>query len=140
MFGRGVNLPAELLYLLPCEGKTKYVTEYAAELRDNMENCYIIVRKNLKEAAERQKRDYDTRVVERKYKLGDLVYKRNRPGKKLDEKYTGPFFISKCLSPSVYEIRGKKKIFVVHHDRIKPYHSEDLPRWAANVKKNLAKV
>ena len=60
--------------------------------------------KNLQIATERQKRDYDSRIVENVYQKGDIVYKREGAGKKLDPKYTGPFIVIECLSPSVYKI------------------------------------
>ena len=41
-----------------------------------MEKIDHIVRKNLKTAAERQKRDYDSRAVEHSYVMGDVVYKK----------------------------------------------------------------
>ena len=58
-------------------------------------------------------------------------------GKKLDAKYTGPYIIVKCLSPSVYKVQGKSLTFVVHHDRLKAYVSEKLPSWILSIQKHL---
>ena len=46
--------------------------------------------------------------MENLYQKGDIVYMREGAGKKLDPKYTGPFIVIECLSPSVYKIQGKK--------------------------------
>ena len=109
MFGREINIPSDILYTFPRPEEPENIHEYVHDLRDKMEECYHIVRKNLKSAAERQKQDYDSRMVEYRYKKGDVVYKREGFGKKLDTKYKGPYIIIKCLSPSVYEILGKKR-------------------------------
>ena len=137
MFGREVNIPSDILYPFPRPEEPENIHEYVHDLRDKMEECYHIVRKNLKSAAERQKQDYDSRMVEYSYKKGDVVYKREGFGKKLDTKYKGPYIILKCLSPSVYEILGKKEKLVIHHDRLKKYETDRLPAWVKKVKKNL---
>ena len=77
------------------------VHEYVIDLRDQMVECYHLVQENLKSAAERQKRDYDSRALEYKYKPGDAVYKKEGAGRKLEEKYTGHFLVTKSHSPSL---------------------------------------
>ena len=76
-------------------------------------------------------------MVEYNYKKGDVVYKREGFGKKLDTKYKGPYIIIKCLSPSVYEILGKKEKLVIHHDRLKKYETDRLSAWVKKLKNNL---
>ena len=137
MFGREVNIPSDILYPFPRPEEPENIHEYVHDLRDKMEECYHIVRKNLKSAAERQKQDYDSRMVEYNYKKGDVVYKREGFGRKLDTKYKEPYIILKCHSPSVYEILGKKKKLVIHHDRLKKYETDRLPAWVKKVKKNF---
>ena len=58
-----------------------------------MESCYEIAREHLKRSAEKQKRDYDSRVVEHKYRPGDLVYRRHHVPKKLETPWVGPFVV-----------------------------------------------
>ena len=67
--------------------------------------------------------------MEHSYEKSDVVYKKEGAGRKLDEKYTGPYIIVKCLSPSVYKIQGKKLALVVHYDWLKKYESVTLPAW-----------
>ena len=103
-----------------------------------MEQCYRIARRQLGAASQRQKRDYDSRVVENVYKTGDVVYKKCAPGKKLERLWDGPFIILKLLSPSVYLIQGRRKTLVTHHDGLKRclMMKEDLPKWAQRIIKN----
>lgn len=105
---------------------------------DRTEECFHLAKEILQETAERQKRDHDTRLCEILYSAGDAVYKRNGLTKKLDKKYSGPFIITKSLSPAVCEIRNKTRSMVVHHDRIKPYETEKLPRWATALQKKYS--
>ena len=137
MFGREVNIPSDILFPFPKPEAPSTVHEYACKLRDKLEQSYHLVRKNLRKAAERQKRDYDSRAVQNVYKRGDIVYKKEGAGKKLDAKYTGPYVILKCLSSSVYKIQGRKVMLVVHHDRLKLYKPEKLPIWLSNVRKSM---
>ena len=76
MFGREVSMPKDMVYPFQRSVEPCNVHEYVTQLRDRMEECYHIARKNLRAAAERQKRDYDSRTVEYPYKVGDVVYKR----------------------------------------------------------------
>ena len=135
MLGRQVTLPIDVLFPLPRTERQQEPPEYVANLREKMENCYELARAQLKLAAERQKKDYDTRIVEHIYKKGDLVYKRNPSQKKLERPWDGPFIVLKCVSPSVYLIKGKRKTTIVHHDRLKPCSLEknDLPKWARKI-------
>lgn len=102
-----------------------------------MENIYHIVQKNLKTSAERQKRDYDSRAVEHSYVKGDVVYKKVEAGRKLDDKYSGPFVIVEVLSPAVYKIQNKKQTCIVDHDRLKRFETEPLLKWVINIQKRL---
>ena len=67
--------------------------------------------------------------------IGDVVYRKCTPVKKLEKPWDGPYIILKMVSPSVYLIRGCKKNLVTHHDRLKRclIKKEELPRWARKV-------
>ena len=140
MFGREVHLPIDLLYPRPQAEEPKEVHEYASNLIDKMHSCYQLARKHLHEAAQRQKKDYDTRIVESQYKPGDLVYKRHHIHKKLEIPWQGPFVVLKPLGNSIYRITDKKKARVVHHDLLKPYYSAFIPNWAIKIKEQLNKA
>ena len=136
MFGREVNMPTDLLYPFPKPEIPPTVSDYVMSLRDQLDDCYFIAHESLRDTAERQKRNHDTRVVERQYEPGTLVYKLLGPGKKLDNKYAGPFLVTEKLSPSIYKIQGKKNTEVIHHDRLKPFLGTP-PKWVDSLKKDI---
>ena len=68
------------------------------------------------------------------FKEGDLVYLTNSAtkvgeSKKLNPVWVGPFLVVKKLSSALFEIRGKKKSQVVHHDRLKLCRDRFVPFW-----------
>jgi hypothetical protein len=79
-----------------------------------------------------EERDYDSRLRENSFKAGSLVYKSNTFYRKLDAPWSGPFVIVGILSPVVYKIRDQGRTEVVHHDRMKLYHSS-IPDWAQKI-------
>ena len=92
---------------------------------------------NLKKAAISQRKHHDTRVVERSYEPGSTVFRRALQPHKLCSPWEGPFVVMRGVSDVVYIIAGKAKTYAIHHDRLKPYESEQLPEWA---KKKIAEA
>ncbi|CAG2246096.1 unnamed protein product [Mytilus edulis] len=77
MLGREVNLPHELLYPLPRHNAQKPVNEYVDDLRVHMEDIYHVARENLKQSGEKQKRDHDTRIIDKPFLVGSLMEDEN---------------------------------------------------------------
>ena len=83
------------------------------------------------------KRDYDTRISQHNYEVGDLVYcidltKTVGHCMKIDPNiWQGLYIIARKFSGLLFEIQGKPgtRSKIVHHDRIKRYHSDFLPNW-----------
>ncbi|CAC5374833.1 unnamed protein product [Mytilus coruscus] len=132
MFGREVNLPNHILFPLP-KHESLSVGEYASNLHNRMEEVFKTARESLQLTAERQKKDYDTRLVENKFTVGSLVYKSNTFYRKLDAPWSGPYVVMEILSPVVYKIRNQKKTKVIHHDRLKPYSTQQPPSWVHKI-------
>ena len=137
MLGREVNLPVDVLYPMPSIGESQNVHQYATKLKEKMQDCYKLARKNLQQAAIRQKRDYDVRIVENQYEPGDLVFKRYHVHKKLEVPWFGPFVVVKSVGGAIYEIANKKKRQIVHHDLLKPYTSSFIPNWVTKLVERL---
>ena len=102
--------------------------EYIQHKLQEMCESYQMVRKRLQMAANRQKRYYDMRVKETKFKPGDKVWlwnSRRIQGRKLKWQrcYTGPFTVVTQIGPVNYSIQksAKSKSFVVHVDKLKLY-------------------
>ena len=82
----------------------------------------------------RQKKDYDLKVLERKYNVGDLVYLITSSSKvgqsnKLKPIWKGPYLMIKVISPVLFRIKGRKREVVVHHDRLKPCMDRSILLW-----------
>jgi hypothetical protein len=106
--------------------------EYATRLRQTLEEVYTQARKNLQANTVKQKRDYDSKLRENSFKVGSLVYKSNTFNRNLDAPWSGPFVIVGILSPVVYKIRYQRRTEIVHHGRLKLYHST-IPNWAQKI-------
>lgn len=123
MLGREINLPQKILFPTP-ENELRNADEYVLETQTKMEEAYKLARKHLQVYAERQKRDHDSRITNKKYQIGSMVYKLDKTiNKKFRSPWVGPYSITKVISPVVYEIKYKNKTEVVHFDRLKPCHS-----------------
>ena len=139
MLGREVYSPLELQFPIHNNHISHPIDQhkYAVELQERLSKCYLEARTKLKETAERQKRDYDTRTMENAYDIGSLVYKFNNVHHKFETPWSGPYIVLKKFSPAVYKIRNKHKSEVIHHDRLKPYTSREVPGWVLKIRKSM---
>ena len=69
----------------------------------------------------RQKRNYDLRVLENSYGVGNVVYLRDTStevgvSSKLRPPFIGPYLVIRARPP-LYTIEGKNKNKTIHHDR-----------------------
>ncbi|KAL6458845.1 hypothetical protein MHYP_G00323170 [Metynnis hypsauchen] len=95
-----------------------------------LELAHRIASEALGESVKRAKKQYDKNVHHTSYNIGDAVWHlvkgtkrvRNKVRKFLPE---GPYFVLGQLDDLVYRIQKnpKTKVKVVHHDKLKPYHS-----------------
>ena len=74
MLGREVNTPAHLMFPQSAGKYVERTEDYVADLRQNMQNAHETARKTMKTTSRAMKRNYDLRLLERSYKLGDAVY------------------------------------------------------------------
>ena len=66
-------------------------------------------------------RDYDLRLEEKKYSVGDAVYRLNKSillgkCKKLKAVWSGPWIVIDVISSVLYRISNRKQSLVTHHD------------------------
>jgi len=112
--------------------------QYVSWLRETMERVHTAARETLQTVQGRQKRDYDLRLVEHTYRVGDLVYKLDkstaiRQSKKLKPIWEGPWVVTECLGSVLYRIRNRRRGVVVHHDLIKKCSEQNVPGWAKRI-------
>ena len=100
--------------------------DYAAEMRIRMHDAFNIVRKTLKESTERRALQYNKTSIPVKFKVGQKVFvkKEAKPiglGRKLREKYEGPYRIIEQLSPTTFRIEALygRKSQITHCNRFK---------------------
>ena len=110
--------------------------EYVVTLMTNIQGAHNAARDKLRTSLKRMKRDYDVRVLQRKYSVGDLIYLLDTAAKKgkckkLCSPWKGPAVVIKVLSASLYQVKLHKSVFVVNHDRMKPCKDRDIPGWVA---------
>ena len=135
MLGRETNLPIEvMLGTAEANATSQKPANYVEKLGSTLNRVHTFARENLKAFQLRQKKDYDTKLVENKFQVGDLVLEIDSSTKvgqssKLKNIWKGPYLVTKVINPVLYEIEGLKKSKVVHHDRIKLCLDREVPLW-----------
>ncbi|VDH95774.1 Hypothetical predicted protein [Mytilus galloprovincialis] len=115
-----------------------------AEQEKDSDLCRIIQWiKNDQVPSEQQKRDYDTKLFQRTYDVGDANYRIDSAtnvgeSKKLRSPWQGPYLVIKVISPVLYRIQKRKKALVVHHDKLKPCEDKVLPKWLKYARHRLS--
>ena len=136
MYGREVTTPIELAY--PLQPREFVSTSgYAQEMEEALLEAYQHVRVSLKQAAERQKKSYDTGTHINEFSPGDAVYQLCPVREdKLSPRWRGPFIVVKLRGGPLYLVQGARKAFIAHQDRLKAYRPA-LPSWASRVQADI---
>lgn len=114
-FGRELDARNEVMDPLNSQGIVPEVgdsNEYGARLRE-LEKIHRIVEDKLKTAYGKNAQRYNLRRRPMQFSEGDQVWKRHYPlsnaanffAAKLAPRYTGPFVVSKRISPTVYQLK-----------------------------------
>jgi transposase InsO family protein len=132
MLGRETIQPLDLV-LGQLDLSSVETVDWVKDLMEKMSHVHQIAREKLGQTQLRQKRDYDLRLHERHFHLGDPVYLRDSStkvgvSKKLRPPWAGPYIVSEVEHP-LYRIESGKKAWRVHHDRLKLCRDDDLPLW-----------
>ncbi len=141
MLGRNVLQPLDLLMgTLTVEHFRRKSGDWFSRLSENLDRVHRFARENLKTAQLRQKRDYDLRVVENAYHVGDLVYRvdvSTKVGKKaLQPVWLGPYVVEQC-KPPLYWARGQRARGVYHHDKLKLCQDSQIPLWLRRLRNQV---
>ena len=135
MLGREVLQPIDLM-IQPDVAEQNRCTPgtYAARHREAMGIAHRIARQNLQQSQRRQRRDYDLRLEEKKYSVGDAMYRFNKSillgqCKKLQPVWSGPWIVMEVISSVLYRISNRKRSLVTHHDSLKMCNDRNLPIW-----------
>ena len=132
MLGREVIQPIDLILGTP-RATPQDPPTWVANLTSSLSSVHKLAREKIGETQLRQKRDYDLRVFEKSYNVGDVVYLRDSSTRigissKVRPPWTGPCLITRARAP-IYEIQTRRKVQFVHHDRLKPCNDSSFPLW-----------
>ena len=152
LYGRPVNGPLDVLrQLWEVSPRSKEnVTSHILSMRDKMEKMADVVKKNMEQAQEKQKRWYDKPAAHRQFESGNhvLVLLPTDTNKLLAE-WQGPYEVLKQVGRVNYQIdtydrKKRKRIF--HVNMLRPWHTpqedtayfsndvgeegEDIPVWS----------
>ena len=132
MLGREVIQPVDPILGIP-KPTPQDPSDWVKQITYNLSEIHNLAREKIGKTQLRQKRDYDLRVFERSYKIGDVVYFRDSStqigiSSKLRPTWKGPLLVISARPP-IYRLRGRKKSTVVHHDRLKPCEDSTFPLW-----------
>ncbi len=133
LFGREITEPIDLVAGKPPNNTLiQAFPQYVVQMRERLELAHQVARNALGHSVERAKKQYDKRAARTHYKVGDAVWYLVKGTKRVKDKirkflpnYDGPYFILGHLDDLVYRIQRnpRTKVKVVHHDKLKPYHS-----------------
>jgi hypothetical protein len=126
MLGREIELPIDLAYGQPQDEKKVTPVEYAALLRDAMQEAHEQARASLRKSTERQKKDYDHRAERSGFQIGSEVYyykPTRQVGKfpKFVYQRLGPYRVTERINMVLYKIRRtpRSREIVVHIDKLR---------------------
>ena len=147
-WGRETYQPVEVLFGDPYLGNAQDVKgeicDYIIVLHERMTIIYDLVRDHQQNMYHSKRKDCDTSSNFHHYEVGDLVFVRDSTrskglSPKLQPNWRGPGIIIRKLSDLVFDIRLNQKgtSKILHHDRLKPYASDEVPRWVSNLQGKL---
>ena len=144
MLNRDLTRPVDILYGIPRSNPLSYA-ESVKNMDEIMRKSHAIVREHLRASMRYQKRIYDKKLNFDRYQIGDFVYKLRAGNKKgvsskLLSIWEGPYIISDIKSPVLFVVQGRKKSWVLHHDRLKPCHDRVIPLWVRRKRQEILKL
>jgi hypothetical protein len=143
MLGREVLKPVDLVFGVPIENREhSSIHSYVKELEENIKLTHDVARENLRESVTLNKRDYDVRIRQSRYEVGDLVYVLNnqpKPGisRKLQPIYKGPLLVVNILSDVLIKVKDRRREFIVHHDRLLTCNDRFIPLWMRRLRQEV---
>jgi len=139
VFGRENRAPLDLVLgavIEDDEERQQSYDEFVAHQQDIYREAYRLAREHLNASAERRKNEYDIKVKELTFNVGDWVwyfyprrYVQRSP--KWSKNYDGPFLVTKVIPPSDYVIQRSQRSLpqVVYGNKLKLCYGETPKSW-----------
>ena len=136
LFGRLPRMPVEMVIDLPSEVYARDLDQYVEEFAERIRQANILVQKHGRSTFGRMKKNYDARVHETTFTVGQFVlyyYPRRYKGRspKLSRPNIGPFRVLQRINSVNYIIAltPKSRRIIVHIDKLKPWTGEEPKCW-----------
>jgi len=142
MMGREVYLPLDIMIGSIPEAQKVTAPVYVSQLKEKLQECFALVRTQMKAQGERQRRYYNLKTRGEQFEPGQMVYLLETTRKvgvspKLAPKWKGPFMVAKKID-TVYEIQiASRKSKLIHFDLLKACHSDTVPVWIKRARTKL---
>jgi hypothetical protein len=133
--GREIASPIDLVMGTSESGSSSTdPSEYVSYLRKTLQQVHDVSRDSLKAYQVHQKQVYDSKLCEKRYEPGDLVYKLHSGSKtgehrKLKPVWMGPLLVTEVLGPALYRVKDRRGEYVLHHDKLKICVDRYVPMW-----------
>ena len=139
MLGRHIELPIDLIVGSPPPDDNDHsnnMPEYVHRLKERLVRVHDYVREKQNIATESQKKSYDHRSTNQRYKVGDDVWlhcpaRTKGRSPKLQRPWEGPYTVTKKISDVTFRIQksARSKPKVVHYNRLKLYEGRNPSVW-----------
>lgn len=143
MLGRKLRTPIDLQYPPPENPHMEYhcKTEYVEWVRRVQREAHELARRYLKQASERQKRNYDLGSRSYDIQVGNWVYVKDHPNKKvkLHMRWKKPHLVIRQLSPVTFEVQANSAspLIVYHVDNLKRSYGCKEAKWNVATKHSI---
>ncbi len=130
LYGRTVRGPMNILKEIwtkeGTEPAVKLTYQYVLELQERLEKTCEVAREELSKAQGKQKKYYDVKSRDRKFKVGDKVLLLlPTDGNKLLMQWKGPFQITECRNDNNYRVQMEGRVKMFHANMLKKYVERD---------------
>ena len=143
MLGMEVFKPIDILMRTAGEHyRDENPAGYVQHLRKVLREVHDLAAKKLRTQLKYQQRNYDLKLQETHYEVGDFVYRLNGASKtgeskKLKPVWVGPLVVTDVLNPILFRVKDRKREYVLHHDRLKLCEDHHIPLWLRKLRHSL---
>lgn len=126
LYGRSVRGPMSILKEVWTNEKTepevKVTYQYVLDLQNRLQETCDVAKEGLQKAQGKQKKYYDVKSRDRKFKVGDKVLLLlPTDGNKLLMQWKGPFEVIECRNDNNYRVQLESRVKLFHANMLKKY-------------------
>ena len=143
MLGSEVSQPVDILFGAALRTDDDVdPADYVKQLRQKLREIHSLATQKMRSQMQYQKRNYNLKLQEYHYEVGDFVFRCNKASKvgsskKLNPIWVGPLLVTEVINPVLYRVRDRKREYVLHHDLLKRCEDRTIPFWLRKMRHNL---